>query len=519
MSEWLAPGSKILFITAAPTDQDAIGSLVEHGAIVEAVLDKATVVARLAAQPEELVRAIQAERPTIVHFSGHGTGKSGLVFETENGATALFTRQALDALLAAEELMAPVRLMVLNACSTVAQAEVIAKKGPDTIAMQWDVLDEVAGKFAKAFYRGLFLGNSPRGALQASIAIMTAAGVPEPDTPAFFPSEISKIKDWLGNLEKLMGQNKAVKKQIEDSRQELQMLHALLDEFKICKQLHDHLHKVQLQYPTAAKAARADLSDDDVFNLYDPAVRLMEDILLEAQAAIEALPAASTLRLRELKMLKGLGGHVAAAKAAEQDSKRARDACGEIGAQLRRHLPRINSLLTQNAEAMDLSRLGTLFQAISTIPELPQATQKGLLAGQAACESVGRALNEHTQLHGEWQAIDRSLWDAESALLVAADEGGRELFLEQWLQIKQEVQRLANLAGGIDWATRLSAQLKETADAVDGGLWSKVSSKYERLCRDIRKQFFEVDNDLLTRADQISELGRPLDPFLPSSPA
>jgi hypothetical protein len=192
MSPTLSPGATILFISAMPSDEGAIDFSGEYRAIDEAVRGCYKLVAKLAAQPEDLVYALAEVKPEVLHFSGHGTGKDGLAFENAQRQMVLLSREALDTVFAAEELIAPLRLIVLNACWSVEQARVIAKKGPDTVGMKIDVLDDVAKAFGGGFYRTLAAGLTIAGAHAAAIAATAAKGLPEADTPVLVAGKKSK---------------------------------------------------------------------------------------------------------------------------------------------------------------------------------------------------------------------------------------------------------------------------------------------------------------------------------------
>ncbi len=55
---------------------------------------------RLAVRPRDIQRAMLDLNPEIVHFSGHGTGDQGLVFEDEIGNAKLVEGEALASLFA-----------------------------------------------------------------------------------------------------------------------------------------------------------------------------------------------------------------------------------------------------------------------------------------------------------------------------------------------------------------------------------------------------------------------------------
>lgn len=184
MNSRIPPDAKILFIAADPRDQAALDFSGEYRAISEAVRNHFKLAATLAARPEDLVNALAEEKPQVLHFSGHGSGTAGLVFENEERETVLLAREGLNRILKARELVAPVRLIVLNACWSIKQARAIAKKGPDTIGMKIDLLDETAKAFAKHFYR-LLVSLTIAGAHEAAIAAIAAKGLPEADSSVF----------------------------------------------------------------------------------------------------------------------------------------------------------------------------------------------------------------------------------------------------------------------------------------------------------------------------------------------
>ena len=76
----------------------------------------------------DIRRAMLDHEPNIVHFSGHGAGEEGLVFEDETGKTKLVETEALGRLF---ELFADsIQCVVLNACYSEIQAKAIAEHIP-----------------------------------------------------------------------------------------------------------------------------------------------------------------------------------------------------------------------------------------------------------------------------------------------------------------------------------------------------------------------------------------------------
>ena len=71
------------------------------------------------------------ESPQIVHFSGHGEGRSGLYFEDEVGNAKLVTGSALGSLFKLFAQESNIECVVLNGC----YSEVQAKRSPSTFLM------------------------------------------------------------------------------------------------------------------------------------------------------------------------------------------------------------------------------------------------------------------------------------------------------------------------------------------------------------------------------------------------
>jgi len=112
---------------------------------------------RQAVRPKDLRRAILDEHPQIVHFSGHGEGESGLVFEDESGKTKPVDGAALAGLfkLFADD----VECVVLNGCFSEIQARSIVQHINFVIGMTQAVGDAAAIDFAIAFYDALGAGQ------------------------------------------------------------------------------------------------------------------------------------------------------------------------------------------------------------------------------------------------------------------------------------------------------------------------------------------------------------------------
>nr|WP_322666293.1 CHAT domain-containing protein [Dendronalium sp. ChiSLP03b]MDZ8209037.1 CHAT domain-containing protein [Dendronalium sp. ChiSLP03b] len=134
-----------------------------------------------AVRPRDIQRAMLDINPQIVHFSGHGTGDEGLVFEDETGQAKLVDGEALAGLF---DLFADrVECVVLNGCYSKVQAEAIAQHINYVIGMKKAIGDRSAIEFAVGFYDALGAGKSVEFAYKFGCAAIRLAGVPEQLTP------------------------------------------------------------------------------------------------------------------------------------------------------------------------------------------------------------------------------------------------------------------------------------------------------------------------------------------------
>jgi CHAT domain len=136
---------------------------------------------RSALTAQDLRRALIDCQPQVVHFSGHGAGEHGLVFENEVGQMQLVSGAAIAQLFA---IFADViECVVLNACYSEIQAKAIAQYIPHVIGMKQAIGDKAAINFAIGFYDGLLGGRSIKDAYQLGCNAIQMAGIPEDLTP------------------------------------------------------------------------------------------------------------------------------------------------------------------------------------------------------------------------------------------------------------------------------------------------------------------------------------------------
>lgn len=138
---------------------------------------------RPAATVEDLVDAMNDVRPHLVHFSGHGSSE-GVVLDDgdlENPGSLPVDFDLLARVLAATD--SPPRVLVLNACQTLAGAEILLPAVPVVVAMADSIDDTAAIGFARRFYAAIASAQSVRVALDQATLVMEATALGDADLP------------------------------------------------------------------------------------------------------------------------------------------------------------------------------------------------------------------------------------------------------------------------------------------------------------------------------------------------
>lgn len=137
-----------------------------------------------AVRPEDVQRTIYDYKPNIIHFSGHGKGEEGLVFDSETGEPQMVSGDALAGIF--EEFADQIECVVLNGCYSEVQAKEIAKHINYVIGMNKAIGDEAAIKFAVGFYEALGGGRSIDSAFRLGCNAIQIQNIQEHLTPQLF---------------------------------------------------------------------------------------------------------------------------------------------------------------------------------------------------------------------------------------------------------------------------------------------------------------------------------------------
>lgn len=171
--------------------------------------DRFELVTRWAAEPLDLLRELRKLKPTVVHFSGHGSSGAdndepgsiaaprrdvakgsgrprassghGLYFQGSDGGPQLVSTEAIEATFGAAG--ASVKLIVLNACYSDAQAKALMSHVDCVVGMSGAIFDDAAKNFAIGFYGGIGERESIAAAYKQGCAAINLGGMPDHDRP------------------------------------------------------------------------------------------------------------------------------------------------------------------------------------------------------------------------------------------------------------------------------------------------------------------------------------------------
>lgn len=134
----------------------------------------------LATTPDALQDVLLRTRPTVVHVSGHGQGAAGerqgiMLHGSGDEPITVVTGEALAHLLSV--VRGDVRVVVLNACHSRAQAEPLAAVVDFVVGIDGAIRDDAARVFAAAFYRGLGFGRPVQTAFDLGVNALMLEGL------------------------------------------------------------------------------------------------------------------------------------------------------------------------------------------------------------------------------------------------------------------------------------------------------------------------------------------------------
>lgn len=152
---------KVLLVFSNPGDTERLRLDAEDRLIREAIRlsryrDNITLTVRHAATIHDLRRSLLDDEFQIVHIAGHGSDR-GLVLEDEAGKASFIPQEALAELFKAYR--QTLRCVILNACYSATQGQLISLGISFTIAMEGTLGDKAAREFTRGFYDALGAGR------------------------------------------------------------------------------------------------------------------------------------------------------------------------------------------------------------------------------------------------------------------------------------------------------------------------------------------------------------------------
>ncbi|GAA0252378.1 hypothetical protein GCM10010492_61130 [Saccharothrix mutabilis subsp. mutabilis] len=170
------PG-RALCLLASPTNAARVRLEVEHRTILEASaqLRNLSVVVNPATRVRDIVPALLAAQPDLVHFAGHGTPDGSLLFEDDAGHAAPV---AVDDLARTFAVLDELRCVLLNSCYTAAYAHALRSRAEAVVGSTIPLGDACATAFTRGFYTALGHGGTLRRAYDAGLAEMGLGGCP-----------------------------------------------------------------------------------------------------------------------------------------------------------------------------------------------------------------------------------------------------------------------------------------------------------------------------------------------------
>lgn len=177
---------RILFLSANPRDQAPLSveqecNTIEDRLEIGTLREQFDFQQRHAISIRDLQKVLLNKVPDIVHFSGHGTKESALVFQNENDLAEIVPPDALARLFSV--LGSSIQCVVLNSCYSEAQAKAIAKNVGCVVGIPSSISDKTAIDFAAHFYQALGFGRSIKDAFELGMTQLDFVKIPEDKRP------------------------------------------------------------------------------------------------------------------------------------------------------------------------------------------------------------------------------------------------------------------------------------------------------------------------------------------------
>ncbi len=187
------PVTKILFLAANPVNSEPLRldqeiSVIDNALRLAQFRERFDIRQHWAVQVSEIEELLLRHRPEVVHFSGHGSPRSEIILEDAQGQGQIVPSIALSQLFSV--LKDNIRCVVLNACYSENQARAIAQHIDCVIGMSKAVGDQVAIRFAAAFYQAVGYGRDIQTAFDLGCLEIHLEKMAEQDTPKLIAERV-----------------------------------------------------------------------------------------------------------------------------------------------------------------------------------------------------------------------------------------------------------------------------------------------------------------------------------------
>jgi hypothetical protein len=171
---------RVLFLAANPSGTTHL-ALDEEVRAIDAKIrgaehrDRLELTSHWAVRLDDLSGILLRRRPHVVHFSGHGAPAGEVILLGADGSPKPVPPEALTGLY--RVLKDDVRVVVLNACYSEAQAKAIVREIDCAVGMSRAIGDRAAIAFASEFYQAVAFGRSVQDAFDLGVVRLTGEGV------------------------------------------------------------------------------------------------------------------------------------------------------------------------------------------------------------------------------------------------------------------------------------------------------------------------------------------------------
>jgi len=190
----------VLFLASNPIDQQQLRLDEEARSISEMIRkskhrDSVKFETCWAVQPIDLLQAINEYKPSIIHFSGHGSSNDEIIFQTQDGKTKIVSKEAIvQTMMASSD---GIRIVFFNTCYSRNQAEAVSQYVEATIGMNTSIGDKAARLFSSQFYSSIGFGLSVKKSFDQAKSLLMLEGISEEDTPELFTKNGLNAEDLI----------------------------------------------------------------------------------------------------------------------------------------------------------------------------------------------------------------------------------------------------------------------------------------------------------------------------------